>query len=56
MDPGALIPDVGLLEEILVETAVSDRLLKEGLMGAGRTRGHHDPVEAVLPMMLTSLS
>ncbi len=48
MDPGALIPDIGHLEEVLVDTCISHRFLKQGLMGLRRAGANNDPVELVL--------
>ena len=48
MHPGTLIPDVGLLKEILVEAAIPQGFLKEGFMGAWRASGNHHPVEILL--------
>ena len=48
MHPGALIADVGHLEEVLVEARLPDRLLEQGLVGARRTGGNHHAVESVL--------
>jgi hypothetical protein len=45
MDPGALVPDVGHLQEVLIEAAAPEGLLEEGLMGPGRTSGDNDPVQ-----------
>jgi hypothetical protein len=45
MNPGALIPDVGHFEEIAIETCLTNRVLEEGFMGSGRTRGNDDAVQ-----------
>ncbi len=47
MHPGALIPDIGHFEEILVETYLPNGLLKQRLVGAGRAGGNHYPVQIV---------
>ena len=46
--PGAVIADVGHLEEIAVQSDLADVLLEELLVRAGRARRHHHPVERVL--------
>ena len=46
--PGALVADVGHLEEVLVETRLPDRLLEQGLVGPRRAGGDDHPVQAVL--------
>ena len=46
--PGALIADVGHLEEVLVETRLADRLLEQRLVGPRRAGGDDHPVEAML--------
>ena len=48
VNPGALIPDVGHLKEVLVEAGFLDGLLEGGFMGARRAGGHHHAVEVVL--------
>ena len=47
MNPGALVPNVGLFEKVLVEGTVAQCFLKEGFVGAGRT-GRHDHAIEVL--------
>ncbi len=44
-----MIPNIGHFEEEFVQLALPEGLLKQGLVGPGRTRGNHDPVE---PMFL----
>jgi hypothetical protein len=47
MDPGTLIPDIGHLKEVTVETGLPDRVLKERFVGSGSARGHKDTVQIV---------
>ena len=44
VDPGALIP-IGHIEEVTVETCLTNRVLKQGFMSSRRTRSHHHPVQ-----------
>ena len=48
MHPGALVADVGHLEEILVEAGVAQHILEDGLVGGGAAGRHHHPVQVVL--------
>ncbi len=48
MNPRALIPDIGHLEEIFIESYLSNSLLEQRFVGAGRAGGHHDAVQMVL--------
>ena len=48
MHPGTLVPDVGLLKEILVEAAIAQGFLKEGFMGTWGASGNHHSVEILL--------
>ncbi len=47
VDPGTLVPDIGHLEEILVQTGISDERSEKGLVGPRGARSHHNPVQAV---------
>ena len=46
--PGALVADVGHLEEVLVEAGVAQHVLEDGLVGGGTAGRHHHPVEIML--------
>ena len=48
VDPGVLVPDVGHLEEALVEPGLPHGLLEEGFVGPWGAGGHHHPVEPLL--------
>ena len=48
MNPGTLVPDVSHLEQVLVDPCVDQRLLKQRLVGLGRTRRHHHTVQSML--------
>jgi hypothetical protein len=45
VNPGALIPDIGHLEEILIETHFPNRFLEHGFMGSRRAGGNENPVQ-----------
>ena len=46
--PGALVPDIGELEEVLVQSRLLAGLAEEGLVGPGGARCHKHPVELML--------
>ena len=50
--PGALVADVGHLEEIRVQPRLPDGLLEQRLVGPGRTGGHDHAVQVVLQDLL----
>jgi len=52
VNPGTLIPDVGHLEQILIQPRLGARALEERHMGARRTGRHHDAGE---PMFLDGI-
>ena len=47
MDPGILIPDIGHLKEVFVNTAGFEGIHEYSLVGFGRARRNHDPIESV---------
>ena len=55
VDPGALVADVGHLEQILVETGGAQHFLEDGLVGGGAAGRHHHPVQVVFPDLLHHL-
>ena len=48
MNPGALVPDVGHLEEVGVQSRLANGVAEDGLVGARRAGGDNDPVQSVL--------
>ncbi len=48
VDPGALVTDVGHLEEERVQPGLLDGALEQGLVGPGGARSDHDTVQVVL--------
>ena len=46
VDPGILVADVDHFEQVFVQAGIHQGFLEEGLVGLGRTGGHHHPVEA----------
>jgi hypothetical protein len=55
MAPGALIPDIGHLKQIFVQTGSPEHILEDGLMSGGAAGGHYHPVEAVFLYFLRHL-
>ena len=49
VDPGTLVANVGHGEQVLIQAALTERLLEEDFVSPGRAGGHHQPVELVLP-------
>ena len=49
MHPGTLIPDVGHLEKIRVESGLRACALEYGHMSPRRAGGNHHPIQAVFP-------
>ncbi len=48
VDPGAVLPDVGHVQVVLVETGLSEGVAEERLQGPRRAGRDDDPIEAVL--------
>ena len=51
--PAALVPDVGHLEEVLVQARLPEGSPEEGLMGPRGAAGDHYPVEVVFKDLLS---
>jgi hypothetical protein len=49
MYPGALVTDIGHFKEVWIESGLSERFLKYGLMGSRTTGGDNEPVQAEFP-------
>jgi len=48
VDPGALVPNVGHLEQVRIETCPSQCFAEQGFVSLRRAGGHDHPVETVL--------
>ena len=46
--PGAMLPDVGHVEEVLVDPSLAEGVAEQRLVGPGRASSHHHPVEPLL--------
>ena len=49
VDPGAMLPDIGHLVVILVDSRLPKRVPEERLQGPGGARGDNHPVESFFP-------
>ena len=48
VDPGALLPDVGELKQVWVQTGLLNGFLEKRLVGARGAGAYHDPVDLLL--------
>ena len=45
MHPGAMFPDIGHIQVILIQAGLPEGILEQGLQGPGGAGGNHHPVE-----------